>query len=248
MSAPQLIHCSYHKCLTMFYARSMRAAVGRFGGYHHFNSDLAAFDSERSRYRVVSVNNHALRLDELGECRITRFVRDPRDLIVSGYFYHRRAAEPWCRITDPGDEDWTIVNGTVPSGLHAGESYAAFLQRVDQQEGLLAEIAFRARHFASMRRWSASDARVRVWRYEEILGNEQEVMAAVAEHYGLPRLLRSRVRRKAGELDAKRAAAIQDSHVRNPQAGQWRTVFTPRVEEAFMQQWGELLPLLGYKV
>jgi hypothetical protein len=39
---------------------------------------------------------------------------------------------------------------------------------------------------------------------------------------------------------------MKDSHVRNPSSGQWKTVFTPRVEAEFTERWGDLIPLLGY--
>jgi hypothetical protein len=244
---PELVHSSYHKCLTVFFGRVMRSALNGFGGYRHFHSDLSQFESERSRYRVTSVNNHALDLGGLGDYRVSRFVRDPRDLIVSGYFYHRRAAEPWCEVVDPTDADWTVVNGAAPRAIAPGESYAACLQRLDQEQGLLAEMEFRAKHFESMRGWPTSDPNVRVWRYEDVLGDERRVMGEVCKHYGLLFPVRMRVRQRATRFDATHAAAAKDSHVRNPSSGQWKKVFSPRVEEAFMRTWGDLLPLLGYQ-
>ena len=32
--------------------------------------------------------------------RAIRAIRDPRDIWVSGYHYHRHCSEPWCRNTD----------------------------------------------------------------------------------------------------------------------------------------------------
>jgi hypothetical protein len=216
-------------------------------GYRHFNSNQADFERERGGYAVVSINNVALDLDRLGPCRVTRFIRDPRDLIVSGYFYHRRGAEKWCRIVDPDPNNWLVKrNRPVPRAVRRGESLQMALERLDLEEGLLAEMELRSLHFDSMREWPIGDQRIRVWRYEDILGREKQVMSEVAHHLTLPFVVRARVRHNAGAFDVKHAAARKSSHVRNPSSGQWREVFTPRVEAAFMERWGDLLERYGY--
>ena len=109
----QLIHCSYHKCLTVYYRRIMDAVFNRclpWGrGYRHFNSDLEAFYRDCRSHRIASVNNRFLDFPQLGRFRISRFIRDPRDLVVSGYFYHRRGAENWTTMKSPTDDDWYFV-------------------------------------------------------------------------------------------------------------------------------------------
>jgi hypothetical protein len=242
-----LVHCAYHKCLTVFFRRTMTPSMSSFGGYRHFNSDLAAFEKDRHNFRVASVNNTALDLAALGDYRISRFIRDPRDLIVSGYFYHRKGAEPWCTEVDPDPEEWLAKrNRPVPSAVRKGESLEMALNRLDQEEGLLAELELRARHFDSMREWPVDDPRIRVWRYEDTLGEERRVMGEIAAHYGLAWPLRARIQRNAVRFDAKHAVAEKSKHVRNPSSGQWRGVFTPRVEQAFLERWGDLLERYGY--
>jgi hypothetical protein len=228
----------------------MNASIGRFGGYRHFNSNRGAFETERHRSRVASVNNVNIDLDALGpDYRISRFVRDPRDLIVSGYHYHRRGAEPWCLEVDPDPEKWLVTsNRPVPSALRPGESVSSCLQRLDQEEGLLAEMELRARHFESMRQWPQDDERIRVWHYENIVGNEREAMSEVAAHYGLPWLLRMKVARNAVRFDASHAMAAKHAHVRDPASGQWRSLFTPRVEAEFNDRYRDLLERYGYDV
>ena len=185
-----LIHCSYHKCLTVYFGRVMRSVFSRClpwsGGYRHYNSHLEDFYAGFSDYRIASVNNRALDLERLGRFRLSRFIRDPRDLVVSGYFYHRRGAEPWLRIEAPTEEDWYFANGRVPEGLKGtGLSFAAYLQSLPSEEGLLAELEFRAPHLESMARWPAKHPDVATWRYEDIVGREGAVFREVFEFYGL---------------------------------------------------------------
>lgn len=245
-----LVHCSYHKCLTVYYRRVMDAVFNRClpfsGGYRHFNSDLAEFHDSFSAHRVASVNNRSLDLDRLGDFRLTRFVRDPRDLVVSGYFYHRRGAEPWCTQTNPTDADWEFANGRVPDGLRtAGGSFAAYLESLSEEDGLLAELEFRRPHFESMTEWPASHPGILLFRYEDILGREVEVFDEIFDHYGL-----TWIERRLGRFFADRHSLARrrarDTHIRNPTSGQWRIRFTPRVKDAFDAEWADLIARLGY--
>lgn len=242
-------HCSYHKCLTSYYLNVVDTLYNRWmpwtRGYEHFNSRIDRFYRRLDDLTIASVNNHCPDLDRLGEYRITRFVRDPRDLIVSGYFYHRRGAEPWCDVVDPTDDDWTVVNGHVPETLPAGTSYAEYLREVPVEEGLRAEIQFREHHFASMREWPDDDPHVALFRYEDILGKEEAVFDEMFAFYGASGLSRWLARRLAERFSAKHRAS-ETEHIRDPRPEQWRDVFTAGALEYFDERHGDLLARLGY--
>ena len=216
------------------------------GGHGHFNSDLETFYQDFRAHRVSSVNNRLLNLERLGDFRMTRFIRDPRDLVVSGYFYHRQGAEPWCTLPNPTKDDWYFANGVVPDGLRkAGGSYAMYLRSLSEEEGLLAELEFRQAHFASMSEWPDSDPRILLLRYEDVVADEVGSFRRMFVHYGLGAL-----ERRLGRFFASRysAARLQrkDPHIRDPSSGQWRAHFTPRVRDAFESRWGKLIDQLGY--
>jgi hypothetical protein len=242
------IHCSYHKCLTVYFKRTFDAVLNRClpwsGGYRHFNSHLDDFHAGFGATRLASINNRALDLDRLGRFRITRFVRDPRDLVVSGYFYHRSGAESWTTMEAPTESDWYFANGCVPAAMReAGGSFADHLRSVSEEEGLLAELEFRRRHFESMAAWPEHPD-VRVFRYEEILGDEVGVFTELAAFHDLGALERPLVRHFARRYSLRRRAS--DSHVRNPASGQWRRHFTPRLRQAFEERHPGLVRRLGY--
>jgi hypothetical protein len=158
-----LIHCSYHKCLTSYY----------------------------KNYKIASVNNHCIdfsRFDD-GSLRLSRFIRDPRDLVISGYFYHKRAAEPWCNVSNPTEADWRVVNGNIPEQLSNGQSYASYLQNVDMEDGLICEIDFRKKHFDGMAQWRDRDSILTI-RYEDIIGHEEKVFDRVFSFYEFNKLER----------------------------------------------------------
>ena len=245
----QLIHCSYHKCLTVYYGRVMAwlyNRILRFGpGYRHFDSRIDDFYRDSPSYRIASINNRAIDLGRMSDFRISRFVRDPRDLVVSGYFYHKRGAEKWCNFIGPTNDDWQALNGCVPEQMRKDQSYSAFLQSLGQEDGLIAEIDFRRNHFDSMLQWPADHPNIKLLRYEDILGNEQDVFADILSFYGL-----SWPERKLGVMLAKRFSAqgrgSMKKHIRNPKAGQWQEHFTPKVSNYFEQRYGELLERYGY--
>lgn len=224
------------------------------GGYDHFNSHLEDFLAGYRDLRVASVNNRALDPAEVERCRVSRFVRDPRDLVVSGYFYHRRGTEPWTRIAEPTEDDWYFAHGVVPEGLRAaGGTFSDYLRALPEEEGLLAEMEFRALHFESMAQWSSlwgdDHPEVLVLRYEDILGREVESFRQIFGHYGL-----GPISSALGRFFARRHSLASfsyrrrrgDAHVRNPAAGQWRRHFTPRVRREFDARWGGLIRQLGY--
>lgn len=219
-------------------------------GYAHYNSHLGDFYNGYVKRRVASVNNRNLDLDRLGQFRISRFIRDPRDLVVSGYFYHLRGAEPWVTQAVPTAEDWYFANGAMPGGLRtrmtsdATASFANYLQSIPQEEGLLAELEFRRHHLESMARWPTQHRDIITFRYEDILGNETQIFRQLFAFYEM-----SPLERTLGQWLVKRYSLrkmMTDPHVRDPSTGQWRQHFTPRIQRIFDAEYGPLVKQLGY--
>ena len=247
----RLIHCSYHKCLTVYFGHVMEKLYNKIfmlsDGYHHFNGKLDEFYQISEKYKMTSINNHSLDLDKLGsDFRITRFIRDPRDLVVSGYFYHKSGVEPWSRIINPIDTDWIKVNGYIPKNMREGFSYSSHLDNLSEEDGLITEIEFRKNHFDSMKQWPISDSRIKLFRYEDILGNEQQVFTDILSHYGVSWLEKRIGVIIANNLSAKKQIK-KSKHIRNPTSGQWKNHFTPKVKDYFEQHHKELLEIYNYE-
>ena len=213
--------------------------------YKHFISDLKSFYNEFEKYEIASISNHVLDIDKLGDFRISRFMRDPRDMVVSGYFYHLRGAEKWCHIVDPVNRDWEIINGNVPKAIKPGQSFYTFLNSVDCEEGMIAEIEFRKNHFSSMLDWPLSEPRIKLFLYEDILGNERDVFEEIFLFYGLP-WYKHKLAGLIAEMYSVNKVFKPDKHIRNPEPGQWREYFSPKVEYAFNEKYVNLLNYYGY--
>ena len=242
------VHCGTHKCLTIYFQKVFKHLCrGRFGyrgSFKHFFSYSDQFYRECGDHTFSSISNHVLDFDRFEDIRATRFVRDPRDLIVSAYYYHKRSGEGWCDIIDPTDDDLSVVAGTVPTTLPVGRSVAQFLNEASLEEGLAAEFDFRRRHFRTMLDWP-DDPRVRVFRYEDILGDEVGVFDEIFRHYELPVHARLRGRYYANKFRAARRRK-RTAHIRDPSKGQWRQLFTPDLKKRFNTEHSALLEKLGY--
>ncbi len=231
----------------MYYLRVMEGTLNRpwrKTRFEHVESIQGLFYNYLKARRVISCSGFAVDTTRLGkDFRIVRFVRDPRDLIVSGYFYHRRGAEPWFRFRGPTDAYWSAINGRVPADMPSDVSYAEYLESLSVEDGLLAEMEFRAAHLDSLRDWP-DDERIRLYRYESILGNERETFEDIADFYELTRGEKARMGRLARRH--RSARRTDDPHIRDPRPGQWQSHFTPRVTRHFDREFADLLPLLGY--
>jgi len=213
--------------------------------YRHFESIEGVFYNNLDKYTVLSTNNFAIEPVRIkGDFRISRFVRDPRDLIVSGYFYHLRGAEPWFRMKNPTAKYWEPLNGNVPEAMPADLSFSEYLQGLSKEEGLLAEIEFRKYHLESMRNWPL-DSRIKLFAYEDILGNEEKVFGEILAHYECSSLMQQAAKFFARKY-RYRPNTSSKRHIRNPAPGQWKEHFTPKVKACFERNYGDILELYNY--
>jgi hypothetical protein len=243
-----LVHCGYHKCLTVFVARCFTDVLGE--RFHDFHGEFNEFYARHANYLLSAVSDVRLNPARLGDYRISRFLRDPRDLVVSGYHYHRKGVEDWTNLVHETPPGWRVRIQNAGLMLPT-ESYAAALQRIDEEDGLIAEMLLRQPTFNFMDKWPASDPRIRVWKYEDILDHEAETMDAVAEHYGWTDeaglAMRETLRERAEFWRAGDGSRLWwDTHVRSPRGGQWREAFTPKARAAFSEQYPDLIESLGY--
>lgn len=243
------VHCGFHKCLTMYtrgiYSAATRLDLRKPRGFHHFYHRLDAFYAGCEDFRVTSVSGHVIDLDRFEDIRVVRFVRDPRDLMVSGYYYHKRGAEGWCLLEDPIDADWAVVNGKVPDALPAGTTLTAYLNAASIEEGLAAEFEFRRNHLHTMRNWPEDDHRVRTYRYEDIMGREGETFAEILAFMGLSPMAQ-RIGVRHAERRSTARARRRNTHVRNPASEQWRALMPAALVDRIAAEYGDVLERYGY--
>jgi|GEM_PF-822518 len=252
-----LVHFSYHKCLTKYYAAVVHTLAREFGfGWvnceKNYGRFLHAATALRGK-RVVLLDEWSnIAWDKLPPYRGTHFVRDPRDLVVSGYHYHLRTHEAWCR-----DEPYTwqaIVAHplfpyveTNPAKFPRAETYQAYLNSLDKERGLIVELLWRDGKFKHMARWNYHNPNILEMKYEDIVGNEAAAFEKILAFYQMhPRLIARGVE-LAEAHSLKHQTAARNHHIRKGTHGQWREEFTPLVKQLFKQEWSALLIQLGYE-
>ncbi len=243
------IHSSYHKCLTMLFFRIMDKTYNwmpfRKKRYIHYESIQGKFYNKYHKYTVCSCNGFAIDTRKLkGEFRITRFIRDPRDLIVSGYHYHKKGAEPWFRTPHLTPKYFEAINAAVPSKIKEHQTYAEYLNSVSLEEGLLAELEFRKYHFESMLEWKEHE-HIRLYKYEDILGNEKEIWNDIFDFYELS-FWDKKIANIFLSYYVSDSYVSKDKHIRNKKSGQWREVLTPYVVDVFNQKYKDILLRYDY--
>jgi hypothetical protein len=163
-------------------------------------------------------------------------VRDPRDLIVSGYFSH---------LYSHPEAGWPRLH-----------HYRGFLQTLSREEGILREMEFSAPVMSDMLVWDEHPPGIRLVRFEDLVANPAARFCEIFEELGiLPGLVsewtvREIVERHSFErLSGGRKKGQEDlhSHFRKGTPGDWRNHFTARHVAYFQGLYNVLLLKLGYE-
>lgn len=247
-----IVHCCHHKVGTVWF-RNMLDAVGReyglaFATVHpgvgpgnarilldsHSRTDIASFDAN---------------------LRGSHMIRDPRDVVVSGYHYHLWTTEEWAnkpvsRLGGDIAERWSLL----PVQSIGDMSYREYLNSLPREEGMLVEIRRAATtSIRDMRAWNYRDPRFLEIRYEEIIRDEEATFRTLFRHYGFTEAAVERSVELAMRFSLSRrpktvAPVVQEkSHRRSGKPQQWASEFTDRHKDLFKQLLGQDLIALGYE-
>lgn len=235
-AAPKLVHCAHHKVGTVWFTQVLRAVAREWGlSFAKVALPTDPDDADALLYP------HADRFDrkrfEREPFRGSHMVRDPRDVIVSAYFYHRWTPEAWAQT--PRDE-------------HGGLSYQEYLNSLPQEEGLLAEIRYN-KTTRQMAAWDYEQPEFLELRYENVLGDEHDTFLRIFHHYGFTDAAATKAadiatrfnfdkvtKRRVGEVKA-------GAHLRSGKPGEWRELFGEAHRALFLDLHGDALVRLGYE-
>lgn len=269
----------HHKCATTW----MRGVVEKvchytgmqaitFDNPSQFNGDLERILNDQSVDFICYTNAKIELLGGVGRLPGFHMIRDPRDIIVSGYFSHKYShpTEGWPELIE----------------------HRKYLNAADSEEaGLLRELQFSQPWIMDIANWNYQAENIFELKYESFVENPYDTVLSAFEHLGLvdaerngldyyaPLWLRAfgqklhAMSRKrlpnpfvveripADELlriiyanrfakQAKGRKPGQEdvkSHYRSGRAGDWKKHFTPEVADAFVELYPGLLSKLGYE-
>jgi len=228
---PLIVHCGYHKAGTVWFREVLSSVVRPYGlRFQEVKKEPIRSDTDIA----FCADSRDYRNDLLGHrlFRGSHMVRDPRDLVVSGYEYHLVTEEAWAH---------------QPRPAYRGMSYQAYLHSLSEHDGLMAEIEWVAKFTARlMTAWDYGQPEYLELRYEEALADEQGTFQKVFQWYGFNEIATSIGLEAVDRLSLKRGGAIPN-HVRSGAPGEWRTRLAPEHIARFKELTGDLTIRLGYE-
>jgi lipopolysaccharide transport system ATP-binding protein len=162
-------------------------------------------------------------------------IRDLRDTLVSLYFSLKVSHK--------------IISENVADGRQ-------ILNETSEEDGLLFLIDERGRASANIQHsWlqaCRAEGDVRLFRYEDLIANEQQEFARIIEYCQIeiaPQKLSKIVDKNSFSNLAGRKPGEEDisSHYRKGISGDWKNHFTDRIKTEFKQKFGQLLIDTGYE-
>ena len=193
-----------------------------------------------------------------------RSIRDPRDVLVSAYNYHKHCTEKWCLSTD-FDTTPPIQYPRVPAAFHhlrerwkrdylkrlGGMSYQQNVLTRDRGDG----IAFELENYVgvildAMRSWPHRDPRIVDVKMEDTAADFDASLRGVFGHLGfaeaeIPGLLEIAATHDVGRMDD--AALDAEPHIHGRERSKWRSFLTEAESVGFERRYGDLVSMLGYE-
>jgi hypothetical protein len=223
---------THHKTGTVW-LRSIFHAICRHYSLRFFEGKQA---DAPEHYDVFFQDHSRFNLDLFDEpVRGWHVIRDPRDIIVSGCFYHQESREQWLHR---------------PRENLGGRTYQ---EAINSAATVDKKIAFEMENvgrltIGELLSWDYSRPTFCELRYEDLI----EDTALLTFHrafsflgfpgYAVPGLLAIAYDKS---LFSNRVKA--SDHIRSGQVGQWRKYFTRRHKERFLELFGDVLIQLGYE-
>lgn len=230
----RLFVSTHHKSMTTYFN-----AVLRFFAYGSgYSFEKINVEQPRPGTKLFLSNHGKMDLPALVPYRGIHVMRDPRDMIVSGYHYHKWTYETWVHRPDAN-----------------GRSYQDKLNAADRTTGLFMEID----HFiffyrALLEDWDMDDPGIFEVSYEALMGGERDDLyrqmfahlgcAGEQLQIGIELMRLFEAKKRTGR--SKDAAKARHQHIRSGRSEQWREELEPQHLAYIEAQLGPVLRKFGY--
>ena len=247
-----IIHCCHHKVGTAWF-KNIFGVISTYYGLPFNTNDTSLIPAGPSLF----VDDHA-KMDWSQFSRPYRgshMIRDPRDMVVSGYHYHLWTEEKWAttpiNALGPDMVDyWRLL----PVKQIENMSYKEYLNSLQHDEGIKAEIQrASSTDIRDMINWDYDNPNFFEFKYEKIMQEEQAVFEDLFSHLGFSRQAVKKCVSLALEFSFQKQSGRKPgkvsnrSHLRSGKSEQWKNEFSPENRAYFKQLHGDDLIKLEYE-
>lgn len=223
---------------TVWLTRVLEAVANCYGLSLQKSNECNDLLDEQAEVLICNHSQHPR--DRFDNCVVSHLIRDPRDAVVSGYYYHLWTDEAWAHVPQPRFQH---------------QSYQQYLQSLDRDAGLSAEIERFGEYVQTygLMNWDYSNSRVLELKYEDLIRDESSNFKKLFSHYGFHRGAIKAATRLALQQSFQSVAqrpigqAGEQSHLRSGKPGEWKSVLTAKHCQMIQQTWGKLLIRMGYE-
>ena len=235
--APLLLCCTHHKAGAALFYTIFREIANKLKLQTKICLSEGSEEDLDENTVVWFHRNRVVEFEKIQKpYRGIHIVRDPGDVIVSGYLYHQRCTEPW--YLHPRDD-------------LCGQSYQEHLLNVDQEEGILFEMThIGAFTLEKMQAWNYANPQIMEIRLEDIRRAYTSLFTEIFTFLGfspdvIPQCLV--IANKHSIETFSEEHSHSDPHIHLPELQKWKTYFTDDHKTEFKQLYGDLLIALGYE-
>ncbi len=240
MKLPLIVVCTHHKTGTVWMAGIFRAIKRQYklklhGGLQSaLPDDADIFLQDHSKVDFAALRKLAAKQGR--PLRAIHIIRDPRDVIISGCFYHTKTTEKWANKA---------------KASYGGKSYREAISALGSDHD---KLVFEMKNAGGktvneMQAWDYDNADVFEAKYEDLiddreyarfkpmmqfLGFKGEDLHSVLEIV------------KTNSLFGAATGGGGADHVRSGESRQWKATFTPELKAAFLTEFPDALSRLGY--
>lgn len=259
-----IIHIGQHKSMTSFFNNVFYNLCIDFDwNFAKFNNkeefDLGwDFTKPITKTTILCLYNFYPSLEKFSGIRYkgSHIIRDPRDLLVSGYNYHLWTSETWANEKIANHIlkrlDLERLNLNLSEEEAQKMSYKEILNKLDKEQGMLVEMSLRDKHFRQMEKWNYINDNFYELKYEEVFKNELKTFEKLFKFYGFSDFMVKHglkiVQENTFENISKKGGTGGKKHASVGNAGQWREKIPQDLISIFNQRYSDLLLKLGYSL
>ncbi|MGB3295835.1 MAG: sulfotransferase domain-containing protein [Phormidesmis sp.] len=226
---------THHKTGTVWMLNVFREIAGRYA--LKFISPSAS--SEKIMLEEdfdIFLQDHSLfDLENVDGYRGFHIIRDPRDVIVSGCFYHLKSSEPWLHQKKDSF-----------GGLTYQEKISSFPNLDDQILFEMENAAYRG--IKDIASWNYQNPNFIEIKYEDLIQDtDLKLFKGIFDFLGFRNAEMKSLLEIAYDNSLFSNRLEKTKHIRSGKTQQWKTIFTEQHRARFVELFGDVLVQLGYE-